>query len=295
MTKNQVQEASSPAVPRKKRSAGRNLPVAIGVGLGLGVLVVSALIIGPVVWYPLVAIAMAGAMWEVLTRLREHSVVLPRRAMIVYGQIIIWLSLPFGIEGAAIGLVLSAIAVMFGRLFHHGTGSAPKNYLRDSAIGIFVLMWIPVFASFATMLSLMGTEEGAVHGSLYIFTFMACVVASDTFGYIAGVTFGKHPMAPSVSPKKTWEGLAGSFIGGIVVGILCHIFLLDEPWWVGLILGALLVVTATMGDLVESQFKRELGIKDMSKALPGHGGLMDRIDGMLPSAAMSWIVFTIAL
>lgn len=295
MVRNTTQDSPDLAKPKKKRSAGRNLPVAIGVGVALAFLVVVALFLGPAVWYPVVAVAIAGAMWEVLTRLREHSVVLPRRAMIVYGQLIIWLSWPFGVEGVVIGLALSTLAVMFGRLFHYGPATAPKNFLRDSSIGLFVLLWVPFLASFVTMMSLMDTHDGQVPGSFYILSFMACVVASDTGGYIAGVLFGKHPMAPAVSPKKTWEGLAGSFIGGIVVSILCVVFLLQQPWWVGAILGALLVICATMGDLVESQFKRELGIKDMSQVLPGHGGLMDRLDGMLPAAAMSWVVFTIAL
>ena len=124
---------------------------------------------------------------------------------------------------------------------------------------------------------------------------MLCVVASDVGGYVAGVMFGSHPMAPAVSPNKSWEGFAGSIVFGIITGTLVVHFLIQGPWWMGIIMGGALVVCATMGDLVESQFKRELGIKDMSNLLPGHGGLMDRLDGMLPAAAATYALLNAAV
>lgn len=275
--------------PRPRNNAGRDLPVAIGVALLLGVLVVASIWIGPLGWYPLVAAAVALAMWEVITRLREHSYVLPRTMTIILGQAVVWLTWPFEERGALAGFAIAVLFLMFGRLFHHGRKVAPQNYLRDTAVGIFVLAWIPLFGSFAAMLSLMKLD---VPSGLVIVTFMLCVVASDTGGYIAGVFYGSRPMAPAVSPKKSWEGAAGSLVGGIVAGVLTVTFLLGDAWWHGVILGAALVVCATMGDLVESQFKREIGIKDMSGILPGHGGLMDRLDGMLPSAAVTWLVLS---
>lgn len=99
-------------------------------------------------------------------------------------------------------------------------------------------------------------------------------------------------MAPAVSPKKSWEGFIGSALFGMVVGALAVAFLLEHHWWLGVLLGLGLVVCATLGDLVESQFKRDLGIKDMSKLLPGHGGMMDRIDGMLPSSMVTWLILS---
>lgn len=277
-------------LPKPKNNAGRNLPVAIAVGVFLGALVVLSLWIGPYGWYPLVAVGVALAMWEVITRLREHSFVLPRSMTMILGQLIVWLSWPFGATGVLGGFTVAVLFLMFGRLFHHGRKIVPQNYLRDTAVGIFVLAWIPLFGAFAAMLSLM--SRLGVPSGYYIVTFMLCVVASDTGGYIAGVFFGSRPMAPAVSPKKSWEGAAGSLVGGILAGVLTVTFLLGEPWWLGVILGAALVVCATMGDLVESQFKREISIKDMSGLLPGHGGLMDRLDGMLPSAAVTWLVLS---
>jgi phosphatidate cytidylyltransferase len=126
-----------------------------------------------------------------------------------------------------------------------------------------------------------------------VFTFMLVVAFSDIGGYAAGVLFGKHRMVPAISPKKSWEGLAGSLVCGTTAAVLAAMFLMHKPWWVGVPLGILLVITATLGDLVESQFKRDLGIKDMGTLLPGHGGLMDRIDGALPSAVATWIVLSL--
>ena len=278
-------------LPRPKNPAGRNLPVAIGVGAVLGALVLLAVWIGPAGWYPLVAVAVAVATWEVVSRLRERSYAIPLIPMIVMGQGMIWLSWPFGTTGLVAAYVTAVLVAMFGRLFYHGRNTAPQNYLRDTSVAIFVLTWIPLFASFATMISLISSD--GVPGGFYIITFMLCVVASDTGGYIAGVMFGSHPMAPAVSPKKSWEGFAGSIIGGVIAGSLTVSLLLGHEWWAGALLGVGLVICATLGDLVESQFKRELGIKDMSGILPGHGGIMDRIDGMLPSAMVTWLILNL--
>jgi phosphatidate cytidylyltransferase len=273
-------------VPKPKNSAGRNLPVAIGVGVGLGALVIFAVWAGQLAWYIVVAVAVGVAMWEVLTRLREHSYHLPRTLMIVGGQAMLWSSWPFETNGLIAVYVVAVLALMFGRLFHNGRHRPPINYLRDISVGVFVLTWIPMFGSFAAMLST--TSQGGAS----IIVFMLCVVASDTGGYIAGVMFGSHPIAPAVSPKKSWEGFVGSIIFGIVTGALSIHFLLEREAWVGAVMGLGLVVCASLGDLVESQFKRELGVKDMSNILPGHGGLMDRLDGMLPAAMVTWVAIS---
>lgn len=277
--------------PRPKNSAGRDLKAAIGVGALLGALVLIAVLVGPAAWYPLVAVAMALATWEVCTRLREGGYVLPRTLAILSGQAMIWASWPFGVTGLVAAYVVAVLGLMVGRLFHLGRHTPPQNYVRDTAVGIFVLTWIPMFGSFAAMLALI--EGNGAAGGFYIVTFMLCVVASDTGGYITGVSFGSHPMAPAVSPKKSWEGFAGSVGFAMLAGALAVQFLLHEGWWWGVLLGLLLACCATLGDLVESQFKRELRIKDMSALLPGHGGMMDRIDGMLPAATVTWLILSL--
>lgn len=278
-------------LPKPKNSAGRDLKAAVSVGVGLGALVLLCIFVIPFGWYPLVAVAVGLATWEVSARLSEHGYLVNRTLLLLGGQLMVWMSWPFGTKGLVSAYVASVLLIMFGRLFHHGRNSAPKNYLRDMSIAIFVLTWIPLFGSFAAMLSLFETDS--VPGAYFIVTFMLCVIASDTGGYIAGVMFGSHPMAPAVSPKKSWEGFAGSVIGGMLVGGLTVTLLLQFHWWWGAVLGFLLVICATLGDLVESQFKRELGIKDMSAMLPGHGGIMDRLDGMLPSAMVTWLLLSL--
>lgn len=256
-------------------------------------------------WYPLVAVAVAFAMWEVLTRLREAGYQQPRTLLIILGQIMLWSSAFYASGGLVAAFAISVLFLMFWRLFFHTSGPStdatgrlsrsanPENYLRDTSVGIFVLTWIPLFGSFAAMISLI--DEGGIPGSRFIIAFMLCVVASDVGGYAAGVMFGTHPMAPAVSPNKSWEGFAGSMVFGMITGLLVVHFLIHGPWWLGLVMGAALVVCATMGDLVESQFKRELGIKDMSNLLPGHGGLMDRLDGMLPAACATYALLNAAV
>lgn len=291
--------------PKPKNKAGRNLGAAITTGVILGAVVIAAVLVGPMAWYPLVAVAVAFAMWEVLTRLREAGYQQPRTLLIILGQIMLWSSAFYASGGLVAAFAISVLFLMFWRLFFHTSGPGtdstgrlshsanPENYLRDTAVGIFVLAWIPLFGSFAAMISLI--DEGGIPGSRFIIAFMLCVVASDVGGYAAGVMFGTHPMAPAVSPNKSWEGFAGSMVFGMITGLLVVHFLIHGPWWLGLVMGAALVVCATMGDLVESQFKRELGIKDMSNLLPGHGGLMDRLDGMLPAACATYALLNAAV
>jgi phosphatidate cytidylyltransferase len=120
--------------------------------------------------------------------------------------------------------------------------------------------------------------------------FLLVVAMNDTGGYVAGVLFGKHPMAPRISPKKSWEGFVGSLVFGVVSAVLMAVYGLGAPVWVGVLLGVCLVVVGTCGDLVESLIKRDLGIKDMSSFLPGHGGVMDRLDSLLLAAPVAWVI-----
>lgn len=274
---------------KPRNSAGRNVPVAIGVGVALGALVIICLLLGSMAWNVMVAVAAALATWEVGERLKESDWQVPRPVLIIGGQLMIWLSVAWGVVGLAMGLIFTLMVLLVSRLFLHGNQEAPRNWLRDVSVACFVLLWIPLCIALAARLSEMDNPWG-VDPRLVIVTFMLGVVANDVGGYVAGVFFGKHPMAPRVSPKKSWEGFGGSMLLGAAVGIGNAIFLLHAPWWQGLLLGIVLVVAATLGDLVESQFKRDLGIKDMSSLLPGHGGLMDRLDGMLPAAAMTWLL-----
>ena len=175
----------------------------------------------------------------------------------------------------------------FGDWWDKGLREQPENYLRDISATVLLATWVPLFASFSALLIFQD------NGGSRTFTVIATVVFADIGGYAAGVLFGKHLMVPAISPKKSWEGFGGSLVFGITAAVLIVTFLLHKPWWVGVPLGLMLVITGVLGDLVESQVKRDLGIKDMGRLLPGHGGVMDRIDAMLPSAVAGWIVLTL--
>ena len=182
---------------------------------------------------------------------------------------------------------LSAVASVVARLFHNGRTVPPTNWLRDIGISLFVLVWIPMCGAFAGMLSQLTYQD--VPWWSFVLTFMLCVIASDVGGYAAGVFFGSHPMVPAISPKKSWEGFAGSVVFAALVGMLSVLFLLDlrDPmhYVLGLSLGAGLALCATVGDLVESQFKRDLKIKDMSCLLYTSPSPRDRTRSRMPSSA----------
>ncbi|MCA0158826.1 phosphatidate cytidylyltransferase [Tsukamurella sp. M9C] len=268
-------------------SAGRDLPAAIGVGVSLGALIVAILYFAPHLWVPLVAAAMAVATWEVVKRFRAAGTNLELWPMLIGGQAIIWLSWPLGTEGVLAAFVATVLVAIVWRLLGHQSTAEPNSFTRDISTTVFVLAWIPLFASFGAMLVL--PED---RGPQRVAALIILVVCSDVGGYASGVVFGKHPMVPAISPKKSWEGFAGSMVAGAVGAVLVLKFLLDvNPVW-GLLLGPVVVITATLGDLLESQVKRDLGIKDMGTLLPGHGGIMDRLDSLLPSAVVVWAALT---
>ncbi len=277
---------------KKTSRAGRDLPAAIAVGLAISGVLVAALVFAPRFWVLIVAIAILVASHEVVRRLREAGYIIPIIPLLAGGQLTIWLTWPYHAGGAVAGFGVMVVVCMFWRLFmpdpsRSDAAGSSSNYLRDASATLFLAAWVPLFASFGAMLVY------AHDGSGRVFCLMVTVVASDTGGYAVGALFGKHPMVPAISPKKSWEGFVGSLVFGITAAILTATLLAGKPAWIGALLGLVLVLTCTLGDLVESQVKRDLGIKDMGRLLPGHGGLMDRLDGVLPSAVAAWAVLTL--
>ncbi|MCT7659333.1 phosphatidate cytidylyltransferase [Mycobacterium deserti] len=273
--------------PKKKSRAGRDLPAAIGVGVLLGGMAIAILLFAPIGWLPVLAVFIPVATHEVIRRLREAGYALPALPLLIGGQAMIWLTWPYGVTGLLGAYGGTIVVCMVWRLVGQGLREQPVNYLRDISAAVLLATWVPLFASFSALLIFQD------HGGGRVFAVIVTVVFADIGGYVAGVLFGKHLMAPAISPKKSWEGLGGSLLFGITASVLAVTFLLEKPWWVGVPLGLLLVTTGVLGDLVESQVKRDLGIKDMGALLPGHGGVMDRIDAMLPSAVAGWIVLTL--
>ena len=270
-----VVDQSPPSTGR----AGRNLPAAIGVGLVLGAAILVSLFTVKVLFLVLVLATILLAVDEVAKALSTGGTKVERIPILAGTAAILVATYFDGIRALLIALALSVLATIFWRM---PKGSA--GFVRDTSAGVFVIAYVPMLAGFAVLLSI--PEDGPWR----VVTFFVVVVASDTGGYIVGVLFGKHPMAPTISPKKSWEGFAGSAVACIVAGTLCVVYFLDGSWWVGALVGAVAVLSATLGDLGESMIKRDLGIKDMSNLLPGHGGLMDRLDSLLATAPFVWIL-----
>lgn len=277
--------ASDVTAPPRTPRAGRDLVAAISVGVTLGAVILASLLIQRQWFIAVLAVAAAIGTWELAGALRRGAdIAVPLAVLLVGGQAMIWLAWPFGFAGIAVAFAVTVVAVLLWRM---PAGSA--NYVRDSTAGLFVAAYVPLLCSFATLLTVAPDGRGRV------LTFMLCVIASDVCGYAAGVLFGKHPMAPTISPKKSWEGLAGSVSGGLIAGALCVSLLLNGPWWAGALTGVLLVACATTGDLIESMVKRDIGVKDMGTLLPGHGGLMDRLDSLLPTALVAWAALSVVV
>ena len=270
------------AAGRPPSRLGRDLRAAILVGVALGVVILASLFLIRQLFIAVVAISVAVGTWELAGALHRGGGI--RVALIpalVGGQAMLWLAWPFGVDGVLAAAAATMLTCLLWRM-----RQGPDGYLRDVSASLFTVAYVPFFAAFAVMLVLPSDGAGRV------LTWMICVVASDVGGYAAGVIAGRHPMAPTISPKKSWEGFAGSLVAGMVAGALCVSELLRGHWWLGVPLGALLVAVATAGDLIESLVKRDLGIKDMGALLPGHGGLMDRMDSLLPTAMVTWLLLT---
>lgn len=269
----------SAGAPKAPSRAGRNLPAATAVGVAL-----LGSVLGGILYLPIAFVAITTAfalvgVWEISRALEVRQIRLP-----LVPTIVATVALPFaaylgGPEALAYAVVLSTTALALWRSFDPAPDAA-----RSITAGIFVVLWVPLMLSFAMLL----LQEPS--GKLLVATLLLLVVANDTFGYLVGAFFGKHAMAPKISPKKSWEGFAGSVGGAVLVGVLATVFLLDRPWWFGLVLAVATVSAATAGDLAESMIKRELGVKDMGNILPGHGGMMDRLDSIVFASPVAFLL-----
>ncbi|MBV1940613.1 phosphatidate cytidylyltransferase [Streptomyces sp. BV286] len=279
-----MSSAAQPAPAPQKKSAGRDLGAAIGVGVGLGAVIVASLFVVKAAFIGVIAVAVVVGLWELTSRLAERKgikaplvpLALGGAAMVVAGYV-------RGAEGAWVAMALTALAVLVWRMTE-----PPEGYLKDVTAGVFAAFYIPFLATFVAMM--LSADDGAWR----VLVFLLLAVVSDTGAYAVGWRFGKHKLAPRISPGKTREGLFGAVAFAMVAGALCMHFLIEDgTWWQGLVLGVAVAGSATLGDLGESMIKRDLGIKDMGTLLPGHGGIMDRLDSLLPTAPVVWLLLVI--
>ncbi|MGW4433159.1 phosphatidate cytidylyltransferase [Streptomyces tendae] len=280
-------DAPQPAQPEpapQKKSAGRDLGAAIGVGVGLGVVIIASLFVVKAVFVGVIAVAVVVGLWELTSRLQERKgIKAPLVPLAIGGAAMVVAGYARGAEGAWVAMALTALAVLVWRMTE-----PPEGYLRDVTAGLFAAFYVPFLATFVAMM--LAADDGAWR----VLVFLILTVVSDTGAYAVGWRFGKKKLAPRISPGKTREGLLGAVAFAMVAGALCVQFLIDDgTWWQGLLLGLVVAISATLGDLGESMIKRDLGIKDMGTLLPGHGGIMDRLDSLLPTAPVVWLLLVI--
>jgi phosphatidate cytidylyltransferase len=261
---------------------GRNLPAAVGVGIVLGGLVLLTLFTVKATFLLYVGIIVAVGLWELSHALGSRDIHVPLIPIALGGIAMVTLAYWTQPKWAVGALGLAAIGVLACRLPGGATG-----YVRDVTAGVFTLIYLPLAAVFV---ALMVAEPD---GSRRALIFVVLTVCSDTGGYLAGILIGKHLMAPAISPKKTWEGLGGSIAACLIAGAIMMPTLLHGQLWQGLVLGLAAVGAATLGDLAESMIKRDLDIKDMGHLLPGHGGIMERLDSLLVMAPVIWLLLAV--
>nr|WP_243744781.1 phosphatidate cytidylyltransferase [Streptomyces hainanensis] len=254
---------------------------AVGVGLGLGAVVLASLFAYKPAFLAVIALAVVVGLWELSSRLAERKLIrLPLPPLAVGGAAMVVLAYLRGADGVWLAMALTVVAALLWRM-----AGPPEDYLRDVTASVFAAFYVPFLASFVALM--LAADDGAQR----VLTFLILTVISDTGAYAVGYRLGRKKLAPRISPGKTREGLLGGVLFAMVGGALCTEFLIDGgSWWQGLVLGLAVAVSATLGDLGESMIKRDLGIKDMGRLLPGHGGIMDRLDSLLPTAPVVWLL-----
>ncbi len=287
---------TSPAVPAPQKDhgrAGRDLKAAVASAVVLLAAIAASLAFWKPAFMFIVVAAVVVAIWELRQGLLAKDIDIPEQPLMLGGAVMVVVAYLWGAPALVTATAVAALATMLW-LLRRGI----DGYVRTSTASVFTLVYVPFLGSFVALLLAEGGRGGGGidnDGVAGIVTFILVTIASDIGGYVAGVLFGKHPMAPVISPKKSWEGFVGSLLFTVGAGWVLVVYLLEGDWWVGICLGLIAGVMATLGDLCESVMKRDLGIKDMSQVVPGHGGLMDRLDSLLATIAPIWLLLHYAV
>ncbi len=268
------------AESNKDSKAGRNLPAAIAVGVALAGVALLTLFTQPWLFVALTCIAIFIGIWEITNAFANSGIRIARTPLYLGALACTAATYQWGVVAQLVTFGSMVVFILMWRIRRGVDG-----YVKDITASIFTAAYLPFMVGFV-MLTLTHSD-----GPERVVVFICLTISNDIGGYAAGVKFGKHPIAPGVSPKKSWEGFAGSVLLQVVVGGWLFVWLLDGLWWQGVITGIIMAIVATAGDFAESAIKRDLGVKDMSKLLPGHGGLMDRLDSLIPNAFVSWALF----
>lgn len=275
----------------QSQDGGRSLSKSVIYGLLLGAAFLLSILIVKELFIVLVAVAIGFGAWELSTALRQKDWYVPRVPAVIGSVLIMPATYIWGVVGQWGFTLATSLALMIWRLVHilwekrRSVEQTFADTIRDLAAASFLIIYLPLTLSFSILL--------LKHDPAWVLCFVVPVALIDTSGYLVGRKLGRHKLAPGVSPKKTWEGLLASIIAGVTSTVALVVFVAHEAWWAGLILAAALILAAVFGDLAESLIKRDLGIKDMSALLPGHGGIMDRLDSLLPAALVTYVFVTV--
>jgi phosphatidate cytidylyltransferase len=260
------------------KRAGRKLFPSIAVSLFLVALIWFALAYRREIFAVVVAVAVLLGIREIVRAFSAFGIYISSAGLIIAALALSYATWNGGVAGLAVATAI-AIPVLLIQLLTRG----PEGFVASATATTFSLLYLPFLGGFLILLGRTST------GLERVMTFVVLVGCNDTFGYIVGVLIGKHPLVPKISPKKSWEGLIGSLVFTTAGGILSFIYILEMQWWIGAVVGLMIVFTATCGDLIESAMKRDLALKDMGSLLPGHGGMLDRLDSVLISAPALWL------
>jgi phosphatidate cytidylyltransferase len=275
----------------KNQEGGRSLSKSVFYGIVLGVAFLLSILIVKELFIVLVAAAIGFGAWELSTALRQKGWYVPRIPAVIGSVLIMPATYIWGVSGQWGSTLATSLALMVWRLVHilwekrRSVEQTFADTIRDLSAAAFLIVYLPLTLSFSVLL--------LKHNPAWVLCFVIPVALIDTSGYLVGRKLGRHKLAPGVSPKKTWEGLLASIIAGVLSSVALVVFVAHQAWWAGLILSAVLILAAVFGDLAESLIKRDLGIKDMSSLLPGHGGIMDRLDSLLPAALVTYVFVTV--
>jgi phosphatidate cytidylyltransferase len=283
-----VAGAAGPPPLRDHGRAGRDLRAAVLSAVVLLGAIAASLAFWKTAFMLIVAAAVVVAIWELHKGFLAKDIDLPEQPLMLGGVVMVVVAYFYGAPALVTATAVSALVIMLW-LLRRGI----DGYVMNATASVFTLVYVPFLGSFVALLLAEGGWEGSGlddAGVQGIVAFILVTIASDIGGYVAGVLFGKHPMAPVISPKKSWEGFVGSLVFCVAAGLGLVVYLFEADWWIGVVLGLIAVVMATLGDLCESVIKRDLGIKDMSRVIPGHGGLMDRLDSLLATVAPIWLL-----
>lgn len=261
------------------KRAGRKLLPSIAVSLSLVALIWFALAYHREIFAVVVAVAVLLGIREIVRAFSAGGIYISSVGLMIAALALSYATWNGGIAGLAVATAI-AIPVLLIQLLTKG----PEGFVASATATTFSLLYLPFLGGFLILLGRTST------GLERVMTFVVLVGCNDTFGYIVGVLIGKHPLALKISPKKSWEGLIGSLVFTVIGGVLSFMYIMGMHWWIGAVVGLIIVFTATCGDLIESAMKRDLALKDMGSLLPGHGGMLDRLDSVLISAPALWLV-----